>query len=77
MWPQFQVQLILTTALGSGNFSNQELRQLSLVNNLPDVLTQSRVFISGNTIPVMVPYIQVGGRQKQQVRVGNNCVGEV
>ena len=34
---------------------------MSLVNWLPNVSTQSRVFISGNEIQGMVTYIPVGG----------------
>ena len=34
---------------------------MSLVNWLPNILTQSRVFISGNEIQGMVTYIPVGG----------------
>ena len=45
----------LETALAGG------LGQMSLVNWLPDVSTQSRVFISGNEIQGMVTYIPVGG----------------
>ena len=45
----------LETVLAGG------LGQMSLVNWLPNVLTQSRVFINGNEIQGMVTYIPVGG----------------
>ena len=45
----------LETALAGG------LEQMSLVKWLPDVSTQSRVFISDNEIQGMVTYIPVGG----------------
>ena len=50
-------------ALESGNCTSRGgLGQMSLVNWLPNVSTQSRVFISGNKIQGMVTYIPVGGR---------------
>ena len=45
----------LETALAGG------LGQMSLVKWLPDVSTQTRVFISGNEIQGIVTYIPVGG----------------
>ena len=51
----------LETALAGG------LGQMSLVKWLPDVSTQSRVFISGNEIQGMVTYILVGGGAGEMV----------
>ena len=49
-----------------------ELGQMSLVNWLPNVLTQSRVFISGNEIQGMVTYILVGGGAGEMAVGGKN-----
>ena len=54
------------TALAGG------LGQMSLVKWLPDVSTQSRVFISGNEIQGMVTYIPVGGGAGEMAMGGKN-----
>ena len=43
---------------------------MSLVNWLPNVLTQCRVFISGNEIQGMETYIPVGGGQVRWLWAG-------
>ena len=45
---------------------------MSLVNWLPNVSTQSRVFISGNEIQGMVTYIPVGGGAGEMAMGGKN-----
>ena len=45
---------------------------MSLVNWLPSVSTQSRVFISGNEIQGMVTYIPVGGGAGEMAMGGKN-----
>ena len=55
----------LETALAGG------LGQMSLVKWLPDVSTQSRVFISDNEIQGMVTYIPVGGGQVRWLWAGS------
>ena len=58
-------------ALESGNCTSRGgLGQMSLVNWLPNVSTQSRVFISGNEIQGMVTYIPVGGGAKWAGKMG-------
>ena len=56
----------LETALAGG------LGQMSLVKWLPDVLTQSRVFISGNEKQGMVTYIPVGEEQVRWLWAGKS-----
>ena len=58
----------LETALAGG------LGQMSLVNWLPTVSTQSRVFISGNEIQGMVTYIPVGGGAGEMAVCFTCCV---
>ena len=48
------------------------LGQMSLVNWLPNVSTQSRVFISGNEILGTVTYIPVGGGAGEMAMGGKN-----
>ena len=59
----------LETALAGG------LGQMSLVNWLPNVSTQSRVFISGNEIQGMVTYIPVGGGAGEMAVHGQEKMG--
>ena len=49
---------------------------MSLVNWLPNVSTQSRVFISGNEIQGMVTYIPVGGGAGEMA-MGGKMVGKL
>ena len=56
----------------SGNCTSRGLGQVSLVNWLPNVSTQSRVFISGNEIQGMVTYIPVGGGAGEMAVGGKN-----
>ena len=62
---------ICIRTLESGNCTSRGgLGQMSLVNWLPNVSTQSRVFISGNEIQGMVTYIPVGGGEKWAGKMG-------
>ena len=69
MWLGVFMLQNLETALAGG------LGQMSLVKWLPDVLTQSRVFISGNEIQGMVIYIPVGGGAGEMAVGGKKWTG--
>ena len=59
----------------SGNCTSWGLGQMSLVKWLPDISTQSRVFISGNEIQGMVTYIPVGGGAGEMAVGGKKWAG--
>ena len=75
--------MIFIVALESGNYTSRGgggggggLGQMSLVNWLPNVSTQSRVFISGNEIQGMVTYIPVRGGAGEMA-MGGKLKGKV